>query len=49
MKINIPAALALLLTAAPLHAGEIASRFLCTDGTVSVQCSPDRGSNRLQF
>ncbi|HCB1561610.1 TPA: hypothetical protein MYP05_004635 [Enterobacter roggenkampii] len=121
MKINIPAALALLLASTQLHAGEIASRFLCTDGTiirletntgprmtvtwngnrfpvndvkpgsygvmiaagipnqtaaildplwldnptqapfyatfstspkadtVSVQCSPDRGSNRLQF
>lgn len=34
MKINTPIALAVLLTATQLHAGEIASRFLCTDGTI---------------
>lgn len=34
MKINIYIALTLLLTAPQLHAGEIASRFLCTDGTI---------------
>ncbi len=34
MKINIPVALTLLLASTQLHAGEIASRFLCTDGTI---------------
>jgi hypothetical protein len=34
MKINISVALALLLSAPQLHAGEIASRFLCTDGSI---------------
>ena len=34
MKINIPVALALLLASTQLHAGEIASRFICTDGTI---------------
>ncbi|HDX3969429.1 TPA: hypothetical protein ROF82_003276 [Enterobacter asburiae] len=42
MKINIPAALALLLASTQLHAGEIASRFLCTDGTI-IRLETNRG------
>lgn len=34
MKINTAIALSLLLAAQQLHAGEIASKFLCTDGSI---------------